>query len=55
MFHEVHFADWSAFVAVMAFAVSAAVFGFFLVGALRTPRAKIERDAALPFRKEKTL
>ncbi len=52
MFHQVSFADWSGPVAVAAFVVSAGVFLFFLVGALRMPQSKVQHDAELPFQKE---
>lgn len=53
MFHDVQFADWSAFVAIFAFAASVGIFLFFLVGALRTPASRLARDASLPFQDEK--
>lgn len=52
MFRQVSFADWSSAIAVGAFAVSALVYLFFLVGALRTPRSRIDHDAALPMDEE---
>jgi uncharacterized phage infection (PIP) family protein YhgE len=55
MFHQVHFAHWSGVIALIAFVVSATVFLFFLIGALRTPRAKVEQEAARPLEGESTL
>jgi hypothetical protein len=55
MFYQVQFAEWSGMIAVVAFVASAAVFTFFLVGALRSPRTKIDHDASLPFEKERIL
>lgn len=53
MFKNVAFAEWSGFVAVLAFVASVTVYLFFLIGALRTPRSKIDREAARPLENDK--
>lgn len=55
MFNQVSFADWSGPVAVAAFVVSAGVFLFFVVGALRMPASKVRHDEELPFQEENHL
>lgn len=47
------FQDWATPVAIIAFVVSFAVFVFFVVGALRAPKSKVDHDANLPLNKEK--
>ena len=53
MWSQITLANWAGTIAIIAFVVSASVFLFFVVGAIRTPRSKIDHDAALPLKKEK--
>lgn len=55
MFQLVQFSDWSAPVAVIALMASSAVFFFFLVGALRTSRSQIDKEATRPLENETIL
>jgi len=52
-FRSLNYLDWAGTIAVVAFVVSVAIFLFFLVGALRTSRTRIDHDAALPFKEDK--
>lgn len=54
MFQELPLASWAQLIAVLAFVVSLLVFGFFLVGAIRMPKKKVDHDAALPLNDEKS-
>ncbi len=54
MWSQVQYQNWAGPIAILAFVVSVAVFAFFVIGALRTPKSKIEHDANLPLKKEKT-
>jgi len=53
MWSQLTLANWAGTIAIIAFVVSVSVFLFFVVGAIRTPRSKIDHDAALPLKKEK--
>jgi len=53
MFHQVQFADWSAPITALAFAVSFCMFVAAVVGALRYPREKVRHLARLPLEEEK--
>ena len=53
MFHQVAFANWSALVTAIAFAVSFSVFVTVTVGALRCSREKVRHLAGLPLEEEK--
>lgn len=52
MFDQVHLAEISGTVGMIAFFVSAGVFAFIVALALRAPSQKIERLANLPLEKE---
>lgn len=52
MFHQVQFADWSALVTVLAFAVSFCVFVTVVIGAIRCPGDKVRHLARLPLEEE---
>lgn len=52
MFDQIHLAEISRVVGIIAFFVSAGVFGFVVTLALGVPRQKIERLANLPLEKE---
>lgn len=52
MFSQVEFANWSALVTALAFAVSFCVFATVVIGALRYPREKLRHLAELPLEKE---
>jgi hypothetical protein len=53
MFYQVEFANWSALVTVIAFAVSFCVFFTVIVGAIRCSDAKVRHLANMPLEKEK--
>jgi hypothetical protein len=53
MFHQVEFANWSALVTVIAFAVSFCVFLTVVVGAIRCSNEKVRHLAELPLEEEK--
>lgn len=52
MFSQVTFANWSALVTAIAFAVSFCVFVTVVVGAVRYPRDKTRHLAELPLQEE---
>ena len=54
MFDQIHLAEISRVVGMIAFFVSAGVFAFVVTLALRVPRQKIERLANLPLEREST-
>ena len=53
MFYQVEFANWSALVTVIAFAVSFCVFVTVVVGAIRCSKDKVNHLANMPLQKEK--
>ncbi len=53
MFHQVQFANWSAIVTVLAFAVSFCVFATVVIGALRCSSEKVRHLAEMPLEEEK--
>jgi len=54
MFYQVAFANWSALVTAIAFAVSFCVFVTVVIGALRCSPRKVRRLAEMPLEEEKT-
>jgi hypothetical protein len=54
MFHQVEFANWSALVTAIAFAVSFSVFVTVVIGALRCSPAKVRHLSEMPLEGEKT-
>jgi len=52
MFTQVQFAEWSALVTLLAFAVSFCVFVTVVIGAIRCPEKTVRRLAELPLEKE---
>lgn len=52
MFKNVAFADWAPWIAILAFAVSFAVFLYFVIMAIRMPRKKVQHDSELPLKEE---
>jgi hypothetical protein len=53
MFHQVEFANWSALVTALAFAVSFCVFVTVVVGAVRCSPDKVRHLEELPLEEEK--
>ncbi len=52
MFHQVQFANWSALVTAISFAVSFCVFLTVVIGAVRCSRDKVRHLSHLPLEKE---
>jgi hypothetical protein len=53
MFRSLELASWAQVIAIVAFLVSLAVFLFFVIGAIRMPKKKVEHDASLPLAEDK--
>lgn len=53
MFRSLELASWTQIIAIVAFFVSLAVFLFFVIGAIRMPKKKVEHDASLPLVEDK--
>ncbi|MDX2081233.1 MAG: hypothetical protein SFU53_10640 [Terrimicrobiaceae bacterium] len=49
---QLTFQAWATPVAIIAFVVSVGVFLFFVIGAIRAPKSKVDHDANLPLKKE---
>lgn len=53
MLHQAEFANWSALVTVIAFAVSFSVFVIVVIGAIRCSKDKVKHLADMPLEEEK--